>query len=86
MNRKLHCLIADREKNVAEMVAWTWAKTDRHIDIIDLQLGWAYKQWNDNAMEILEEFRRQVVTARWIKIELEDDAEEKRKPRRTRKK
>jgi len=66
---KLHCLQSSRELNIAEMVTWTWAKTSRHWDLIEQQIGWAYEQRNNHALAILEEYRLQLLTARWQKLD-----------------
>ena len=53
---KLSRLRSSREPNIAVMVAWSWEKTSRHLDLIEQQIGWAYEQRNDYALAILEEY------------------------------
>ena len=71
-DHKLCHLLADQESNVTTMATWPWAKTSRHLDLIDEQLGWAFQQRNDDAIAYLEEFRRQVVTARSQQLDEEE--------------
>lgn len=71
MPDNLQCIIRDRDSNIAIMSKWSWKKTGCHIDHIDQQLVWARKQRNERAESYLEEFRCQVVTARWLKGEIE---------------
>jgi hypothetical protein len=67
-NVQLECLLRDRERNIQMMANWSWKKTSRHIDLINQQLGMAWKQKNDDAMDFLEEFWSQVVEARYRKL------------------
>jgi len=68
---QLRDAILHRERYITLMATWPWAKTARHLDLIDRQLAWAFEQRNENAISLLEERRNQVVTARLRKLDNE---------------
>jgi len=68
---QLRDAILHRERYITLMATWPWAKTARHLDLINRQLAWAFEQRNDNAIRLLEERRDQVVTARLRKLDNE---------------
>ena len=65
--------LLNQERYVSLMAGWSWKKTAKHLDLIDQQLGWAYKQRDDDAMSLLEERRSQVVAARMQKLNNEQN-------------
>jgi len=65
--------LLNRKRYVSLMAEWSWTKTTKHLDLIDQQLGWAYKQRDDDAMCLLEERRSQVVAARMRKLDNEQN-------------
>jgi len=77
-DHKLRRLIASRTKNIDTMTVWSWAKTSRHLDLIEQQLDWAIQQRNEIAIARLEEFSSQIVVARMQRLDSEMESPTRR--------
>jgi hypothetical protein len=65
---QLQDLFKNRKKYIAEMSKWTDKKLSKHLDLAATQIGWAWRQKNDEVLDTLNEMWLQLVSARLTKF------------------